>query len=182
MASPSAAGRTGSTASTIMTAAATPDTRQATVACVSFFGQLSAHRRGILGALILTAVGHGDLRRFKRRPRCPLSRQRHGRKAGGGLSYLGCGRDMGVGAGSRSVLGQRVRQPGGGIFIAQGVPCRLTAVDGIGNVADKGRGVRLCRGGTEVLRVAAVGRLCRGQAQRRCWVEPACGRCRSNAG
>ena len=30
------------------------------------FGQLGAHRRGILGALILTAVGHGDLRRFKR--------------------------------------------------------------------------------------------------------------------
>ena len=146
------------------------------------FGQLSAHRRGILGALILTAVGHGDLRRFKRRDRIVLALiLGTAGKAGGSLPDLGGGRDMGVGAGSRSVLGQRGRQPGGGIFIAQGVPCRLTAVDGIGNVTDKGSGVRLRRGGTEVLRVAAVGRLCRGRRTAQLLGKARAGRCRSNA-
>ena len=145
------------------------------------FGQLSAHRRGILGALILTAVGHGDLRRFKRRDRIVLALiLGTAGKAGGSLPDLGGGRDMGVGAGSRSVLGQRGRQPGSGIFIAQGVPFCLSAVDGIGNVTDKGRGVRLRRGGAEVLRVAAVGRLCRGRRTAQLLGKARAGRCRRN--
>ena len=127
-------------------------------------------------------MGHGDLRRFKRRDRIVLALiLGTAGKAGGSLPDLGGGRDMGVGAGSRSVLGQRGRQPGGGIFIAQGVPCLLTAVDGIGNVTDKGRGVRLRRGGTEVLRVAAVGRLCRGRRTAQLLGKARAGRCRSNA-
>ena len=64
------------------------------------FGQLGAHRRGILGALILTAVGYGDLRRFKRRDRIVLALiLGTAGKAGGSLPDLGGGRDMGVGCG-----------------------------------------------------------------------------------
>ena len=141
---------------------------------MSAFCQLGTHRRGILGAFILTAVGHGGISAVSNGETALSSLSSSARPAKRAAACL-TSAAVGIwvwGAGSRSVLGQRGRQSAGGIFIAQGIPCRLTAVDGIGNVTDKGRGVRL-RGRHRRPACRLLWADCAGAgAPPSCWVKP----------
>lgn len=73
-----------------MTAAATPAAIQPIVAPGQAFCQLGTHGGGILGPLILTAVGHRNLRCVKRRDGVVVTLVGGGAcQAGGGLFHVG---------------------------------------------------------------------------------------------